>query len=200
MLAVGVLRSEPGRVDQVERADAALRRVRRTIDKLLDFAAAGGEPRPDASCEVGPIVDEVLADLAGTLTQAGVRVDRDVDASLRVGMDGAHLGAVVSNLVTNAAKYGRSGSDAHVRISATRSGAGWAEISVADDGPGIPASALPRVFEPLFRATSKQGGYGLGLATTKRLVEAHGGKIAIDSAANRGTTVRVRLPAARASS
>jgi len=65
---------------------------------------------------------------------------------------------------------------------------------VSDNGVGIPGEALPHVFEPLYRASSEPGGYGLGLATVKRLVEAHGGEVAIASEEGLGTTVAVKLP------
>ncbi len=194
-LSVVTLRAAPGNVDALGRVEAGLRRLARTIDKLLEFAAAGGDPEPDASCDVAPVVDDVVSDLGGTLSDAGVEVERDIEPSLRVGMDAAHLRAVVSNLVTNAAKYGCGAIEPRIRISAARRDGRWAEIAVADDGPGIPPAALPRVFDPLFRATSAPGGFGLGLATTKRLVEAHGGTIAIESERDRGTTVRALLPA-----
>jgi signal transduction histidine kinase len=193
-LALTILRRSPQDPKALGRADAGVIRLRTTIDKLLAFAAAGGTPGDHAVCDVAPVVEEVVAELSGPEGSPGVDVRKEVDPSLSVGMDASHLGAVISNLVGNAAKYGRTASGVHVQISAVRRGPGWAEITVADDGPGIPPHAVPHVFEPLYRASSTPGGYGLGLATTKRLVEAHGGNIAVDSAVVRGTTIRVRLP------
>jgi signal transduction histidine kinase len=60
----------------------------------------------------------------------------------------------------------------------------------------IPAEAASRIFEPLFRASTRPGGYGLGLATVKRLVESHGGSVDVESAPGQGTTVAIHLPVA----
>lgn len=68
----------------------------------------------------------------------------------------------------------------------------WIEVSFQDTGHGIATADLPRVFEPYF--TTKEVGIGLGLALTKKIVEEHGGTIALESIPNRGTTVSIRLP------
>ena len=88
------------------------------------------------------------------------------------------------NLLENARNAGAK----RVRV---RVGPG--EISVSDDGSGIPADLLPRIFEPRFSTTTS--GSGLGLAIVKRLVESWSGSIEVDSAEERGTTITVRLPA-----
>jgi signal transduction histidine kinase len=73
-------------------------------------------------------------------------------------------------------------------------------IEVADDGEGVPAQALPRIFERFYRADSARarhvGGTGLGLAIVKHLVGAMGGQVSAESELGRGTTIRVVLPAA----
>jgi signal transduction histidine kinase len=68
----------------------------------------------------------------------------------------------------------------------------WVEVSFRDTGCGIASDDLPKVFEPYF--TTKEVGIGLGLALTKKIVEEHGGSIALDSALEEGTTVMIRLP------
>jgi len=73
------------------------------------------------------------------------------------------------------------------------SGSGrWVEVSFGDTGCGIASDDLSKVFEPYF--TTKEVGIGLGLALTKKIVEEHGGLIALDSVREQGTTVRIRLP------
>ena len=73
------------------------------------------------------------------------------------------------------------------------------EIAVADNGPGIPESLRGTLFEP-FATVGKIKGTGLGMAITRAIVEAHGGDISYESAAGRGTTFRIRLPAHQAES
>ncbi|HEY0254141.1 MAG TPA: HAMP domain-containing sensor histidine kinase [Kofleriaceae bacterium] len=103
---------------------------------------------------------------------------------------------VVDNLLENADKYSEN-ANASVTVSAKRDGAGIA-IEVRDHGIGIPATDLPRVFTPFFRGdpsrTRKTGGLGLGLSLSKRIIEAHGGSIALTSEPGVGTIARVTLP------
>ena len=104
---------------------------------------------------------------------------------------------VFRNLVENAVKYSLPDSRP-VQVSVAREG-DRVIVSVRDDGPGIPAADAASVFEPFFRVdrsrSKKTGGYGLGLSIAKRIVEAHGGTIAVrDHAPARGTTFEVTLP------
>jgi signal transduction histidine kinase len=120
-----------------------------------------------------------------------------VDESCRVRADADAFDRIVKNLVSNAIKYSPAGS--RVLVSARVHPVGMVAFAVADEGRGIPAVALPRVFEPYYRgpgAADTARGAGLGLALVKALVEAHGGTIALESAAGRGTRVTFTLPAA----
>ncbi|MBI3885598.1 MAG: PAS domain-containing protein [Opitutae bacterium] len=143
-------------------------------------------------------VQEVLEDFALTAKEKGVVLDNEVPAVLRARADDGRLRQVLSNLVDNAIKYGRE--RGRVQIGASSLGAGWLQVSVRDDGPGIPAEARERVFERFFRVDKArartQGGTGLGLAIVKNLVLAHGGDVRVESAEARGTTFYFKLPAA----
>jgi two-component system phosphate regulon sensor histidine kinase PhoR len=81
-----------------------------------------------------------------------------------------------------------------------RAGTGRVDIAFADDGEGIPAQSLPRIFERFYRADSSRardvGGTGLGLAIVKHLVGAMGGEVQAESRLGHGTTIRITLPSA----
>jgi PAS domain S-box-containing protein len=110
--------------------------------------------------------------------------------------DGPRLEQVVSNVLDNAIKFTPAGGRVTVT---TRHQDGQVRVVVADEGPGIPAEFLPRVFSPFEQvdssATRQHGGMGLGLSLARLLVERHGGSIELDSAPGRGTTVTIVLPA-----
>ena len=144
------------------------------------------------------MVQEVLEDLALAAQERGVALVNEVPAALEARADGGRLRQVLSNLIDNAIKYGRE--QGRVQVGATALGAGWVQVFVRDDGPGIPAEARERVFERFFRVDKararSQGGTGLGLAIVKNLVLAHGGEVRLESADGRGTTFYFKLPAA----
>jgi signal transduction histidine kinase len=122
-----------------------------------------------------------------------VRVDVEGTAP-PVSADAEFLKIVFQNLLLNAAQAMRGEGKIRVSISSTN---GACRITIADAGPGISPEAREKLFRPFF--TTKARGTGLGLVTAKRLVEAHGGTIRIDSPPEGGTMVTVDLPQARAS-
>jgi len=118
---------------------------------------------------------------------------------VKVSGDAARLKQVVVNLLDNAIKYTPKGG--RIRISITEAHH-KAVLSIVDTGIGIPADALPHVFERFYRAdkarSREQGGAGLGLSIVRSICQAHGGTVEIESVENKGTTCRVILPLAEA--
>ena len=104
-------------------------------------------------------------------------------------VDPDQLRQAIDNLVRNAIEASPSG--ARVSVRARRAGAAHV-VEIEDHGPGIPAEALPRIFDLYF--TTKPDGTGVGLAVTHQIVEAHGGSIEVDSEAGRGTRMIVTHP------
>ena len=141
------------------------------------------------------VVEKVREDLKARAAAKAIALSSEA-ADLPVRADVGRLEQVVSNLVDNAIKYGRSGG--RVVIGGRTTGDGQTEIFVQDDGPGLPAEALERVFERFYRVdkarSREQGGTGLGLSIVKHIVQSHGGKVWATSAPGRGATFFFTLP------
>ena len=117
-------------------------------------------------------------------------------ADLSVPADANRLQQVLGNLLDNAIKYGRV--DGTVVLSGRALGKDGVEISVQDDGPGLPPEALGRVFERFYRVdkarSREQGGTGLGLSIVKHIIQAHGGEVRVTSTLGQGATFCFTLP------
>jgi signal transduction histidine kinase len=170
-------------------------RLVRLVDDLLDLSRVerGESPRlrRTALCPARAI--EGVAEL---FRHAGPRLIIECGAAIPdVDADPDAVDRILKNLITNALKY--SPTTAPVHVVADHDGPGYVRFTVEDGGPGIPAAALPHVFEPYYRAPGAAGaapGTGLGLAVVKALVEAHGGGIEVASEVGRGTRISFTLP------
>ncbi|NHC46708.1 PAS domain S-box protein [Motilibacter aurantiacus] len=153
-------------------------RMRALIDGLLAYARASSAPLALEPVDVNQVVEEVALDLAPLLERSG--------GALRAGalpIVAAHpvlLRQVLANLIGNAVKYVAPGVPPRVDLTARPTGDGWA-IEIADNGIGIPADARDKVFRMFHREpTSGYEGTGIGLATCRRIVERHAGRLWID--------------------
>lgn len=181
---------------QVERYGALIQdeseKLTALVEQVLQFSSAGagrviGHREPVAPARV--IDDSLLRFSAGA-------IERDIAPALPLILaDPVALQRAIQNLVDNALKYGGD----WVRVSAAAS-AGGVEIRVADRGPGIPATERDRIFDPFFRGDraikDQVHGTGLGLDLVKRIIEAHGGSVAVVSEPGQGSEFVVRIPAA----
>ena len=144
--------------------------------------------------DVNPVVREIAALVRTDAILRNVAIDLDLSLELpRVHGDRVQLQQVLLNLVLNGMEaMGPNGEERRIVIQ-TRQGDGAVRISVQDQGPGIPADTLPRVFETFY--TTKPSGMGMGLAISRSIVETHGGKIWAENNPDRGATFAFTLPA-----
>jgi signal transduction histidine kinase len=191
--------SDPARVQQygalIERESEKLTAI---VDQILSFAnnEAGRVIGAKQSISVQELVRQAIAAAQPMIEESHCVVDTEVDPSLPpIEGDVATLTNALHNLLGNAAKYGRSGGWIGVRATP---GNGVVEIRVADRGEGIPADEKKQIFEPFFRGgqalRDQIHGTGLGLPLAKKIVEAHGGSLAVESEPGSGTEFIVRLP------
>jgi two-component system sensor histidine kinase BaeS len=164
----------------------------RLVDDMLTLASAEAgrlvQPRPID-------LDDFCEDVRRDLPLFGERDFHVEPVSGTLDADPVRLTQVLRNLVRNAVAHTEPGG--RVSVSA-RARDGWLTIAVADDGPGIPAEHLERVFERFHRIDAgrarRQGGTGLGLPIARAIVEAHGGHIRADSPPRAGATITLALP------
>lgn len=147
--------------------------------------------------ELRPLADKVFTDLKARAEGKEVKLVNQLN-DLSAMADAHRLEQVFANLVDNAIKYGRP--QGTVIISGKKAEAGKVEVCVRDDGPGIPAEALDRVFERFYRVdkarSREQGGTGLGLSIVKHLVQNHGGEVWAKSEPGKGASFFFTLPEA----
>ena len=187
-------------IAQTASLEASTRRLIATVNELNDMIALErGEElalSPE-SVELGALARAVADELATGIGAQGlgaVPIALDTSAGpVVVAADRGRLARVLQNVLGNAVKYSVRGTP--VRVVVRRAGA-RAVVTVRDEGVGIPADELPRIFERFYRASTARGitGSGIGLAGAKATVEQHGGAIAVESAVGAGTTVTITLP------
>ncbi len=167
-----------------------LRELESFIQGTLAFVSGRVELREDV--DLARIVADAQRLAAPQMTGAGVALDVDVvDGRLPLRASREALLSMLLNLLDNAQRACVAGN--RVRLVLQRSGTD-AVLCVADDGCGMTADTRARLFEPYF--TTRSDGHGLGLAFARSVVEAHGGRIAVDTAEGRGTQFTVSLPLA----
>lgn len=192
---VELLRSAQGLSAEDQRIMRIVLREAGRLDGLLTRFLEFTRPAPPrhVRTDVAAVVGETLDVFSADPAAAGLQLVRALSPA-PVSCDPDQLRQITWNLVANAAQALREGGNGGtVRVSCEPGPDGGATLVVADDGPGIPAAALARIFTPFF--TTKPSGTGLGLAVVHRIVDAHGGAIAVESTVGVGSRFTVRLPA-----
>jgi two-component system OmpR family sensor kinase len=178
----------------MRRIEDESRRMGVMVDELLRLARLGEGREPErAPVDLALLVADAVSD-AG-VEQPDRPISVEAPDELIVTGDETQLRQVVANLVGNALRHTPAETPVAVSL---RAAAGWAELEVADEGPGMSAGDAARAFEAFYRAdrsrTRETGGTGLGLAIVAAIVEEHGGAVSVETAPGAGATFRVRLP------
>ncbi len=167
--------------------------VRRLTNLMTDLLDYGKPPALRlVRGDVTPVLRRALRSCASAAAEAGVELAEDIVPALpAVERDEGRLEQVFQNLLANAVQLSPRGSTVRVRA---RDARGGVACTIEDQGPGLPAGDLERVFEPFF--TRRKGGTGLGLSIVRRIVEEHGGRVTAANHSQGGAVFTVWLPAA----
>ena len=165
----------------------------------LSLADAGALEYRFETLDLGELARDALEAQQRACADAGLAIELEIDAGVTVRGDPRRLTQLIDNLIANARRYTDAPGRIRVEVAAQRGGA---SLVVEDSAPGVPAAALPRLFERLFRVEDSRsraaGGAGLGLAICRAIVEAHGGRIAASPSPLGGLRITVELPEADA--
>ena len=181
---------EPDLLDTVARARRGVDRMTDLINDLVEFAQQGEAPGEDV-VDLAVEMQAALDDLAGRIPREQVSVG-DLPS---VRGDSGQWRSVLVNLLDNAAKFTVPGERPDVEVDSVPIG-GHHRVEVRDRGRGIPEDKRERVFAPLARLDKTVEGSGIGLATCRRIVEAHGGRMGVDDRAGGGAVFWFELPRA----
>jgi signal transduction histidine kinase len=187
MLQAGKLGSlAPQQQRAVDAMAQAVARLKRVVDNLADFASLGpgeatllgGRVDPDA------LADAVVDELRPAVLELRLHVEVRHAGGAPVPADGSKLYRALANVVSNAVKFSPHGGEVLVQVVREP---GWLRFAVYDQGPGVPSADAERIFEPLHHAASRGSedarlpGSGLGLPVARRIAEAHGGRLTVES-------------------
>jgi len=174
-------------------------RLTKIVEDLLTLSKIESKEFQFRSEDV--LLIEIIDDTIDLVKEAAERKaisirKNDISPLLSVRADRGYLEQVLLNLFDNAIKYGREGGE--IIISAIVEARGEIQVSMRDNGPGIPKEDLPRIFERFYRVdrgrSRELGGTGLGLSIVKHLIQAHGGRVWAESQLGEGSTFYFTLP------
>ena len=188
---------------RVQKYGDLIQREGRRLSSLIESALAQagiearGESARGGSASLAEAVDQAIDACRHLADENRARVDANIPPGLPpVAGDEPAVRTLMENLLSNAIKYG--GENGRVTVSAAADERG-VRVAIRDRGPGIPEAELPRIFEPFYRgshAHGNVGGTGIGLSLVRRIVDALGGQIDVESRPREGTTFTVTLPRA----
>jgi len=200
-LADGVVQDSATVQRYLQTAQRDIRSLSQLIDDLFEMAQldAGGLQLERQPNSISDLISDTLESFSAQAERQGVRLEGSCAPGVDpVWIDAQQIGRVLANLVGNALRHTPAGGTVSVRASITSEGV---QVKVSDTGEGISADDLPRVFEQFYRGERSRsratGGAGLGLAIAKGIVEAHDGRIRVESQPGQGTHFCFTVPAGR---
>lgn len=202
-LAIDLAQQQPDKEGaSLVRIQRESERIERLVDELLTLSRleVGAYPLHLEPVDVGDLLRDVAADAAFEAERRHCQVSLEVAGDMTVSGCPELLLRAFENVIRNAIRYTFDGTE--VGVQARREGARLV-VEVADDGPGIPEAALKSIFDPFVRFREDRGrrdgdeqsGYGLGLAITQQVIQAHGGTIQGGNRRSGGLVIRIELPA-----
>jgi PAS domain S-box-containing protein len=199
LAAVAHLRTGESDVDELNRYHELIERnalrLTRLVDDLLQvMRLESGMIELDAEAlDLAAVVTGLVSDHLAEARRKGVRILADVRPGPPLTGDGTRLSRAISNLLANAVKFAPSGSE--VSVVCNSYAGGW-ELRVRNRGPAIPEQDRERVFEPFYRSSNVKDvpGSGLGLAIARRVIDLHGGSLAVVDEPDWSTVLRCSLP------
>lgn len=191
---------EATRTKSLEKILAAGQRAAKITNSVLGMARnRNGRKQPTSVAE---LVEQTMVLLEREMAKYRIMVEVDLQPSPEAICDGNQIQQVLLNLLVNARQAIGEGGMVQIRVAHDRQ-SNTVDLSVRDSGAGIPQDQLPRIFESFYSTksgpdASGKGGTGLGLAACKDIIEAHRGRIRVQSAVGRGTAFTIKLPVASA--
>jgi len=202
-LTVSLELARRGDATAFDRIDTDLKRLGGLIDQILTLTRL--QTQADRSTQIPASLRTILESIAddarleGQSEKKSVQLDQPDDC--RIKCDPNLLRSCIENVVRNALRYTEPGTSVAVHVALNGGTPPLAEIRIADQGPGVPLEALPRLFEPFFRVSGARdrssGGTGLGLAISQKVAKLYGGSIEARNRATGGLEVIITLPAQR---
>ncbi len=191
----GVVSPDPATIASLHEEVMLLARLVEDLQELA-LAEAGQLKLVKQPEDIGQIVTQAVASTQPQASARGVALSSDMEAGLPTcDIDAQRVSQALHNLIDNALAHTHQGGT--VTVSGRRED-GYVAVSVADTGEGIPAEELPNIFERFYRVDKSRaratGGHGLGLTITRRLVEAHGGRVSVESELGKGSRFTFTLP------
>ncbi|HLU49327.1 MAG TPA: HAMP domain-containing sensor histidine kinase [Planctomycetota bacterium] len=201
-MAASMLKRAAERPEAVETISTQLERstsrAMTLLEGLLAFSRAGRPSDSTAVSSLREAVDSTTEDMRPLAENVDATIEVDVPEDIHLRISPGLVHVILGNLVSNALKFIAGRPRREVRIEARLRGRDHCSVVVEDTGPGIPREALTRIFDPFYRVEgSSAPGTGIGLTTTRRIVEAHGGRIEVSSVPGTGSRFEVILPLAQ---